>query len=163
MTANVPLRKAAALPEDDTRKTGYFKEAITILESYVQKEPSLPVPRYILATIYYKLGDAIIAKKWADEALPLYTVPDTAAAGPAVKYYLAIHDWQHAAFFLADLVAKDSPDYDVLYDLAKVTYLAGDPAAALRIVEKLRMEDPEIIGTDQNFLTAITAYEQSTK
>ena len=72
-------------------------------------------------------------------------------------------DWQHAARFLADLVEDNPSDYDVLYDLAKVTYLAGDPVTSLRIVEELRIKNPEILGTDQNFLTAITTYEQSKK
>ena len=159
MKANMSLRKAATLPPNDARNITYFKEAVAILEEYAQKETALSVPRYILATLYYKLGDAATAKKWADEALPLYTVPDTAAAGPAVKYYIAVRDWWNAARFLEDLVEKNPSDYDVLYDLAKVTYLAGDPAAAERIVEKLRAENPTILETDQNFLTAITAYE----
>ena len=91
--------------------------------------------------------------------MPLYTESDTAAAKPAVKYYIAIKDWRNAVRFLSDLVNDTPLDYDVLYDLAKVTYLAGDPAASLRIVEKLRKEDPAILGTDQNFLNAITSYE----
>lgn len=163
MTANVSLRKADALPQDDSAKEKYFKEAITVLETYVQKEPTLPVPRYILTALYYKLGDVATAGKWADSAYPLYTDFDPAAARPAVKYYLAIEDWKHAVRFLADLVADDSSDYDVLYDLAKVTYLAGDPATSLRIVEKIRKDNPTLLKTDQNFLTAITAYEQSTR
>lgn len=159
MTANISLRKADKLPYNDEGKEKYFREAITILEDYARKEISLPTPRYILANLYYKLGDVTMAKKWADEALPLYTRPDTETAGPAVKYYLIIEDWRNAARFLADLVEKNPSDYDVLYDLAKVTYLAGDPATAERIVQKLRTEDPAILGTDQNFLNAITAYE----
>lgn len=162
MTANMSLRKADAL-KDDADKEKYFREAIAVLEAYTKKEPTLPLPGYTLATIYYKLGDTATAKKWADEALLLYTSPDTAVAGPAVKYYLAIGDWQHAAKFLADMVADDPTNYNTLYDLAKVSYLAGDPATAERIVQKLRVEDPNIIPTDQNFLSAITAYEQSAK
>ena len=61
------------------------------------------------------------------------------------------------------MAADDPSNYETLYDLAKVTYLAGDPAAALRIVAELRIKDPAILPTDQNFLTAITAYEQSKK
>jgi O-antigen ligase len=163
MTANISLRKADALSPNDSAKEKYFRMAIITLETYAQKEPTLPVPRYILATLYYKLGDTTTAKKWADEAYPLYTTPDAAAAGPAVKYYLATEDWQHAARFLADLSAENPSDYEMLYDLAKVTYLAGDPAAALRIVVGLRESDPAILETDQNFLNAITAYERSAK
>ena len=163
MTVNILLRKANVLPGGSKERESYYREAAGILETYAAKEPTLPVPQYILATLYYALGDTATAKKWADEALPLYTVPDTAAARPAVKYYIAIGDWQNAVRFLADLVEDNQSDYDVLYDLAKATYLAGDPAAALRIVEKLRKENPEILGTDQNFLNAITSYEQSKK
>ncbi|MDP2651903.1 MAG: hypothetical protein Q8O94_02085, partial [bacterium] len=70
---------------------------------------------------------------------------------------------QHAVRFLADVVANNPVDYNALYDLAKVTYLAGDPATAERIVEQLRRDDPKILETDQNFLNAITTYEQSQK
>ena len=161
MTANISLRKADALPPSSKIKESYYREAIAVLEEYAVKEPMLPVPRYILAVLYYKLGDTGSAKKWADEALPLYTTSDAAAAGPAVKYYLAIEDWRNAVRFLSDLVNDTPLDYDILYDLAKVTYLAGDPAASLRIVEKLRKEDPAILETDRNFLNAITTYEQS--
>ena len=163
MTVNVSLRNADALPEGSPEKEKYYREAIKTLEKYAELEPSLPVAPYILATIYYKLGDKAAAKKWADDALSAYINADPAAARPAVKYYLAINDWRNAVRFLADLVEENPSDYDVLYDLAKVTYLAGDPAASLRIVEKLRKEDPAILVTDQNFLNAITSYEQSKK
>ena len=163
MTANIYLRKADALTEGDTGKEKHFRKAIAVLEEYAQKETGLSTPRYILATLYYRLGEREAAKKWADEAFPLYTIPDTAAAGPAVKYYLAVKDWEHAVPFLNDLVEENPEDYDVLYDLAKVSYLAGDPEVALRIVEKLRIENSTLLETDQNFLTAITTYEQSTK
>lgn len=163
MTANISLRKADALAPGDARQEKYYREAIALLEEYAQKEPTLAVPRYILTTLYYKLGDKTTAKKWADEAYPLYTTSDPAAAGPAVKYYIALGDWQRAARFLADLVEEKPSDHSVLYDLAKVTYLAGDPATALRITEKLREIDPALLETDQNFLSAITAYERTQK
>jgi len=162
MLANISLRKADAAT-NTAEKESQYQEAIRVLEAYAKRETTLPVPRYILATLYYKLGDTVMAKKWADEALPLYTTPDAAAAGPAVKYYLAVGDWQNAVRFLADLVTDNPTDYNTLYDLAKVTYLAGDPAAAERIVNQLRQSNPAILETDQNFLQAITAYEQSQK
>lgn len=163
MTANISLRKANTFPEGSKERGSYYRDAIAILEKYAEKEPTLPVPRYILATIYYALGEKAVARKWADEALLLYGEPDSAAAKPAVKYYIAIQDWQNAIRFLADLIKLAPLDYNVLYDLAKVTYLAGDPAASLRIVEQLRKDNPEILGTDQNFLKAITEYERSQK
>ena len=161
MTVNISLRKADVLSEWSPEREVYYREAIKILEEYSAKEPSLPVPRYILATIYYKLGDYPTAKKLADEALPLYITSDIAAAKPAVKYYLAVHDWRNAVRFLADIVDDNPSDIDALYDLAKVLYLAGDPAASERVVEKIRSTNPDILKTDLNFLNAITSYEQS--
>ncbi|MBI4133591.1 O-antigen ligase family protein [Candidatus Uhrbacteria bacterium] len=163
MTANIYLREANAFPAGSGERESYYREAIKILELYATKETKLPVPRYTLATLYYALDDHATAKKWADEALPLYVKEDSAAARPAIKYYLAVGDWQHAARFLANLVADDPSDNDVLYDLAKVSYLAGDPGAALRIVEELRVKNPALLETDHNFLAAITVYEQSQK
>ena len=163
MTVNISLRKADALPESSQEREVYYREAIKILEEYSAKETSLPVPRYILATIYYKLEDYPTAKKWADSALLFYTEPDIAAAKPAVKYYLAVHDWRNAVRFLADIVDDNPSDIDALYDLAKVLYLAGDPAASERVVEKIRSINPDILKTDLNFLNAITSYEQSKK
>ncbi|MDP1707346.1 MAG: hypothetical protein Q8L30_02225, partial [bacterium] len=163
MTVNVFLRNADSLPDGAPEKEKYYRDAIKVLEEYAVLEPSLPAAPYILATIYYKLGDKATAKEWADEGLNVYDSPEVAAARPAVKYYIAISDWQNAVRFLADLVEDDSSDYDVLYDLAKVTYLAGDPAASLRIVEKLREDNPEILATDLNFINAITAYDKSQK
>lgn len=161
MMANISLRKSDALPQGDANKVKYLREAINILENYAEKEPTLPVPRYILATLYYKLGDFASAKKLADEAFPLYVKKDISAASPAVKYYLAIGDWQHAVRFLEDIVSDNPSDYDTLYDLAKVTYMAGDPATASRIVAELRIKYPAILETDQNFLNAIKYYEQT--
>lgn len=163
MKANISLRLAKAASIDPEERESHYREAIGVLETYATKEPALSVPRYILATLYYALGDTATAKKFADEALPLYKISDTAAVRPAIKYYIAVKDWRNAVRFLSDLVEDNSSDHDVLYDLAKVTYLAGDPAASLRIVEKLREDNPEILATDRNFLNAITAYEQSKK
>ena len=161
MLANISLRKVNTLPQGDRRGEKYVREAIGILEIYAEKETTLPLPRYTLASLYYKLGDLASAKKWADEAYALYRGPDMAVAKPAVKYYLAIEDWQHARRFLADMVAENPTDDVLLYDLAKVLYLAGDPAGAERIVVQLRVSNPALISTDTNFLNAITAYEQS--
>lgn len=163
MTVNISLRKADSLRDGSKERELYYREAIRILEEYADKQKLLPVPRYILATIYYKLGDKETAKKWADEGLLLYTEPDIAAARPAVKYYLATNEWGNAVRFLSDIVEIDPTNNDTLYDLAKVTYLAGDHATALRIVNKLRNINPALLETDQNFLNAISAYEQSTK
>lgn len=163
MMANISLRKADVLPAESRDKESYYRAAMSVLETYATKEPLLPVPRYILATLYYALGETATAKKWADEALPLYIVSDVAAAKPAVKYYLAVKDWQHAARFLADIAEANPSDHQTLYDLAKVLYLAGNPAVAEVIVIQLRTIDPGILGTDKNFLAAITAYEQSKK
>lgn len=159
MTVNISLRSADVLPDGSLEKTKYYREAIKVLEEYAALEPSLPVAPYILANIYYKLGDKATAGKWADKGLSVYTDADLAAARPAVKYYLAINDWRNAVRFLADIVDDNPSDIDALYDLAKVLYLAGDPAASERVVEKIRSTNPDILKTDLNFLNAITSYE----
>lgn len=161
MTANIHLRRADSLGEGSAEQGVHLRKAIAVLEEYAQKATSLPVPRYILATLYYKLGDTAAARKWADEGYPLYTEIDLAAARPALKYYLAVGDWQKAVRFLGDIAVENPSDTAVLYDLAKVTYLAGDPATALAMVRSVRERDPSILQTDPNFLAAITAYEQS--
>lgn len=163
MKANISLRKANSTSVGSKERESHYREAIEVLETYAINEPMLSVPRYILATLYYALGDTATAKKFADEALPLYTEADAAAARPAVKYYIAIKDWRNAVRFLSVLAENDPSDYNVLYDLAKVTYLVGDLAAAERIVAELRIKNPDILETDKNFLKAITAYEQSKK
>lgn len=163
MAANILIREANAFSNGSKERDTLYRAAINVLETYATKEPTLSVPRYMLATLYYALGDAATAKKFADEASPLYTDADAAAARPAIKYYIAVSDWPNAARFLSDLSESNPSDYDVLYDLAKVTYLAGDPAAAELIVIKLRTENPAILETDRNFLGAITSYEQSKK
>ena len=132
MTANISLRKADALSQNDSAKEKYFRMANHHPWKRMRKKTDTFCPPIHLATLYCALGDTATAKKWADEALPIYTTLDVAAAGPAVKYYIAIGDWQNAVRFLADLVEDNQSDYDVLYDLAKVTYLAGDKAASLR-------------------------------
>ena len=97
MTVNMSLRKAERLPIGQ-REEPYDRNQLP-LSNYTEKAPALPVPRYILATLYYALDDTVIAKKWADEALSLYTEIDVAVTRPAVKYYIAIRDWQHAIRF----------------------------------------------------------------
>lgn len=159
LLANIPLRKADMFVTL-AQKEPHYRQAIQVLEMYADLVP-VAVPRYTLATLYLALGDKTTAKKWADEALPLYTEPDVSAAEPAVKYYIATEDWSHAAFFLEDLADEHPDDYDIYYDLAKVSYLAGNPGRSLEIVRDLRVRNPEILPTDQNFLTAITAYEKS--
>ena len=161
MAANIPLRQAGTLPARSVDREKYYRDAISVLEICAEKEPTLPASRFILATLYYALGDAAAAKRLADEALELYTDTDIVAAKPAVKYYIAISDWTNAARFLSDIYADNPSDYTVMYDLAKVKFLAGDREASLQIVNDLRSKNPEILGTDQNFMNAITNYEQS--
>lgn len=159
LTANLYLKKADALPPDDPKKREYLLGAAKVLEAYARKETGLAAPRYILATLFHQLGDAAAAKAWADEGYSLHTRTDLAAARPAAKYYFALEDWPRAAEFLAEIVGEHSTDTALLYDLAKVKYLAGDRAGALEIVKQLRASDPALLETDRNFLTAITTYE----
>jgi tetratricopeptide (TPR) repeat protein len=164
LLANIPLRAAEALPQNAlAEKKPFYLEAGRILEEYVAVEPALPLSRYMLSNLYLAMNDAKTAGKWADSALPLYTASSVSVAAPAAKYYIAISDWQNAKKFLTDVIAEDPTDYDSAYNLAKVAYLGDDMSLALEIVQQLRVASPGLVETDQNFLRAITAYEQSKK
>src|SRR6185312_3139332 len=110
-------------------KRAAYVQALDILKQYSATVPALAEPRYVIATLYLTLGDKATAAQWADEALPLY-VSSTETARRAVKYYLAVQDWPHAEQFLQDIVTGNPTDYNSTYDLAKVSYLAGDKAKA---------------------------------
>lgn len=151
--ANIVIRKGDGAATQ-AEKTKAYQEAITIVKGYVAQEPTLAEPRYILASLYLILGDKGQAAKWADEALLLYP-QHPAGARRAVKYYIGVEDWPHAAQFLKDVVAADPTNYPVVYDYAKTSFLAGDTTKALEIVAMLRQKVPGLVETDPAFMKAI--------
>ena len=151
--ANIYIVQGDAAKTASAKHSAY-SQAIGVLTQYVQRVPTLPEPRYVIATLYLTLGDKATAAQWAKDALALYK-PNADTAARAVKYYLAVEDWAHAAQFLQDIVDVYPTDYGSTYDLAKASYLAGDKAKALEIVAQLRTEKPGFVETDPAFLKAL--------
>ncbi|MHB0865539.1 MAG: O-antigen ligase family protein [Minisyncoccota bacterium] len=143
------------------RAKGYAA-ARDILTRYITLVPTLAEPRFVLAQLEYATGDTQAAATSAAIGKQYYT-SNLETAKRAVGYYENVSDWGNARFFLSEVVRLDPTDNVSRYDLAKVTYLAGDQAGAEKIVAELRTSDPALLATDPNFLAAITAYEKSKK
>ena len=158
MLANTSLRKGDALPAGP-EKTQHYREAISSIEGYAKMIPETSEPRYILATLYLTIGDQESAKRWADEALPLYTYDGgLATAKRAAKYYVLIGDWPRATRFLNDIVLTMPDDYDALYDFAKAAFLAGDKEKGAAAAAVVKEKDPILFASDQVFVAAYTAW-----
>lgn len=156
--ANLAISNANAYPPKSAERSAGYAAAQDILKKYIDLVPTLAAPHFVYAQLLFVLGNEQEAKAEAEKGKAVYK-PDVETARRAAGFYEDVHDWQSAKFFLNEMLKFSPSDSLTLYDLAKVTYLAGDPAGALVIVEKLRASNPEVLGTDQNFLSAITAYE----
>ncbi len=155
--ANLSIGSAKDLPTGP-KKTAQYQEAIKILEGYISIVPSLSEPHYVLADLYWAIGDTAQAKTEAALGNANYT-GDMPTAERAALFYERVQDWEHALIYLQRIVDQDKNKIAFYYDLAKVKYMTGDYSGALRIVNDLRAREPEILQTDNNFLTAITTYE----
>ena len=155
LLVNIQIRKGDALPPGEEKNARYL-EGITPLEEYARLVPKLAEPRFVLASLYLTMGDTAHAKKWADEAFPLYT-PDKAVARRASRYYLLTEDWPNAVYFLKEVIRTTPDDYRSQYDLAKAEFLSGNIEEAKRIVERLRIEAPGLVETDPVFLSSLNA------
>ncbi|MDO8576376.1 MAG: O-antigen ligase family protein [bacterium] len=153
--ANVPLKKGD-LTTKVSERNQYYREAIGILEGYAARVPQFAEPRFITASLYVVVGDKASAKRWADEALPLYK-GGTDVARKALRYYIAVEDWPNVRRFLTDIVTDNPTDYPILYDLAKAELLTGNRDRALQIVQELRLKAPGLVETDPVFLKSLGA------
>jgi len=154
--ANIPLKKGDQATQAFERNQ-YYREAIGMLEEYAARVPNFAEPRFIIASLYVAVGDRESGKQWADEGLALYK-GNTDVARKAMRYYLAVEDWQNVRRFLADIVTADPNDYQAMYDLAKAEFLVGNRERALEIFKIVREKAPNLVGTDPVFLEAINRY-----
>ncbi len=154
--ANISLKKGDVA--SGAARTEYYQAAISGLEAYATMVPKLAETHFIIANLYFVLGDRIGAAREAALGLATYR-SDSDVAKRAVKYYLGVEDWPNVVRFFSDIVAGESTDYPTWYDLAKAKYLAQDFAGAEEIVIMLRQKSPGLIETDPAFFSAITAYE----
>lgn len=153
LRANVFLRKGD-LSTKLSDKVMWYKKGIEILERYATQEPDLSEPRYILANLYFSIGNKESAAGWANEGLKLYKKNDDTARR-AMRYYLGVEDWANMARFMEDIVSSNPDDYDTTYDLAKASFLAGNKTRALELVAHLRRVKPGLVETDPAFVEAI--------
>ncbi|TAK57250.1 hypothetical protein EPO17_02470 [Patescibacteria group bacterium] len=151
--ANIFLRKGDVSKNLAEKKTWYL-QGIEVLEQYAKQEPHLSEPRYILANLYLSINDRVSAGKWAGEGLALYKKNEDTARR-AMKYYLGVEDWANMARFMEDVISMRPDDYDTTYDLAKASFLAGNKARALELVEHLKRVKPGLVETDPAFMEAI--------
>ncbi len=156
--ANISISNANLHPPGSKEHAAGYATAQDILTKYIALVPTLSAPRFVLAELLYVSGNVQGAQVEAEKGRAVY-IPDVETSRRAVGYYERVSDWQSARFFLSEILTFEPQDHNVRYDLAKVTYLAGDPAVAAAIVAELRQIDPALLETDQNFLNAITAYE----
>ena len=154
LLANVSIKKGDMAPPKSTTKRTFYEEAIQGLKEYSALVPEFSEPYYIIATLYQTLGNTQAGKEWADKGLAVYK-PDLNTARRASRYYVTAEDWPNAVRFLDDLSSREPENYPVRYDLAKASYLAGDPDRAKEIVKELREKAPGLVETDANFLRAI--------
>lgn len=153
--ANIPLKKGDQATGSAIRNQ-YYREAIGILEEYAARVPNFAEPHFIIASLYVVIGDRISGKQWADKGLPLYR-GGTDVARKALRYYIAVEDWQNVKRFLTDIVKDNPTDYPILYDLAKAELLTGNRERALQIVQELRLKAPGLVETDPVFLKSLGA------
>ncbi len=151
--ANIALKKGDQAAKASERNQ-YYREAIDMLEEYTSHVPRFSEPRFILASLYFVVGDKVSAKRWADEGLSLYK-GNTDTARKALRYYIAAEDWPNVRRFLSDIVAADHTDYPSLYDLAKAELLTGNRERALEIVQELRLKAPGLVEEDPVFLKSL--------
>jgi len=157
--ANISLKKGDRAQGVEER-TRYYREAIVILEEYAVEVPDLAETYYIIANLYLVLDERASAKKWADGGLVLYKERGgKGAASRAIKYYIAVEDWQNALLFMKDIVEERGRNFEEIYDLAKLYFLTGDRDHALGIVERLRRDAPGLVETDPAFVRAIESIQ----
>lgn len=158
LLANISLRKGDQLPVGSTERAAFYREGIDVLARFAQMVPLLAEPRYVIATLYLDIGEHTLAAQWADEARTIYR-PDFNTARRAARYYISIEDWTNATRFMRDVVAlkEGTTDYPALYDLAKVSWLAGEREEAREIIERIKVEAPGLFESDQNFMQEYNA------
>ena len=157
---NLSMNEANTHPVGSPERASGYAAARDLLEKYIAFVPDLSEPHFVLAQIARASGDPQTAAREAALGKQYYK-SDLPTAKRASGYFEGINDWTDARFFLTEVVRLDSSDIASLYDLAKVSYLAGDPAASEVIVIELRQTHPDTLVTDPSFMAAITAYERS--
>jgi len=155
---NVAIGNANKYPPGSAERKAGYAAAGDILQRYITMVPNLSEPHFVLAQLKLAMNDRAQAATEAALGKALYK-SNLKTARRAAAYYGSIEKWEDTKFFLGEVIERDPHDYASLFDYAKLTYMLGDPGKASELVGRLRVEQPAILETDQNFLSAITAYE----
>ncbi len=158
MLANVSISKGDST--SGTEQESAYQEAISVVEAYDAIVPNSAEASYVLATLYLVTGDREKVAEWANKGLSLYSV-DESVARRAARVYIALEDWENAEAMLYDVVVANPDEFNVLADLAKAAFLAGNKDRALKLVILLREKSPEELSKDPAFEMAINDYEKS--
>ena len=160
LLVNLAISEANTHPIGSAARAAGYAAARDLITKYIALVPTYSEPHFVLAELLQASGDAAGAAQEAASGKQYYA-SDLNTAVRAAGYYEGVQDWPDAAFFLKEVAQFDPANYAMRYDLAKVEFLLGDKAASEQVVIELRALDPAILSTDPNFLSAITAYEQS--
>jgi O-antigen ligase len=157
LLTNLTISEANANPIGSAARISGYDAAKDILARYLALVPTLSEPHFVLAQLELAIGDAASAK--AEAALGAqYYKSDLETARRAIAYYESAKDWEDAKTYLEDALALSPGDTALSLDLAKVTYLTGDPQGAARLVEALLAQNPAILESDSAFKASITPY-----
>jgi len=158
LKANIAIRQGDST-SGQARVTSYH-EAIQGLEDYLEIVNDSSEVDYVIANLYFLIGDRTMANDWAIKGEGSYK-GGSASAQRATGYYIKTEDWPNALRFLKDFVEDNPGDYNSLFDLAKLYFLTGDIATSRAIVERLKIEKPGLLETDPAFQSAIQSAIQS--
>lgn len=157
--ANIAITEGNRSPLGSTQRAAGYSAAEEILRQYLAFVPTYSEARYVLAEIELVSGDVSGAAEDAVLGKEHYR-SNIKEARRAVGYYVKAQDYENLEFFLAEVVRLDSSDFNSLYDLAKVTFVNGNPEKAAELVRELRQKSPVTLETDPDFLNAIASYER---
>lgn len=161
IVVNLAISEANKYPVGSSGRTSGYAAAKDLLDKYIELVPTLSEPHFVLAQLDVATGDTASAAKEAALGAQYYT-SDLETARRAIAYYEGVQNWAEARTFLTDAVALAPSDHGLLLDLAKVTFLDGDPKAAAKIFLDVRSVDPTLAQSDSAFLKAITPYVSGT-
>jgi len=115
---NLLLSQANGLPQG-SEKAAIYDKAITVFKQYVELVPTLALPHYVLAELYFANGDRTNAGEQAALGKQQYR-GDKETARRAAGYYESILDLKNAAFFLKEILKFDPSNTAAASDLSKI-------------------------------------------
>ena len=161
LKANIPIRKSQEV-SDNLEKKKILLEAIDVLKRYIETVPTEVKTHFVIAGIYFSIGENDLAKEWA-EKVELFYNGELDIAKEAVTYYISHQNWIKALPFMEVLVTSESKDVVAKYELAKLYYLTGNTEKSLEIYNQLLILNPDLVNSDPAFVKAIESIKGGNK